>query len=176
MVNTFGKNIIPEDEFLRLKALDYYNVLKDLSNRYFTNLAHIVATTFNTPVAIVSIVAKDMVHFKGIVGMDEDMVDRGVSLCSLAILENQPTIFNNALEEPCLLSNPNVAGDFGLRFYAGAPITTPEGYNIGTVCVIDKKPREFSEHEKKLLIQFAETVMIEIINRKDNLGVVANTN
>jgi GAF domain-containing protein len=86
-------------------------------------------------------------------------VPRGTSLCSLAVLEEEPTIFEDALKEPCLLANPLVAGSFGLRFYAGAPITTPDGFHIGTVCVVDKKPRSFSEEDKKLLIQFADNAM-----------------
>ena len=107
--------------------------------------------------------------FKGNVGMEGvDEVDRGVSLCSLAILDPEPTIFNNALLEPCLLANPLVAGNFGLRFYAGAPITTPDGYHIGTVCVVDKAPRAFSEKEKALLVQFAGSVMSEIDERIKN--------
>ena len=99
-----------------------------------------------------------------------ESVDRGVSLCSLAVLDNAPTIFEDALKEPCLLSNPLVAGDFGLRFYAGAPITTPDGYNIGTVCVVDKSPRSFSGEDREVLVQFAASAMQAIEERKKNLA------
>jgi GAF domain-containing protein len=67
------------------------------------------------------------------------------------------------------MSNPLVAGEFGLRFYAGAPIITPDGFNIGTVCVVDKKPRSFSELEQELLVQFAQSAMDAIIDRKKNM-------
>jgi GAF domain-containing protein len=166
MKNTFGKPIIPENEEERLNALRYYSTLQKLPERFFHNLAHIVARTFATPIALVSLVEKDQVIFKGNVGMEEiKETPRGISLCSLAVLDNEPTIFNDALKEPCILANPLVAGEFGLRFYAGAPIITPEGYHIGTVCVVDKQPRSFSEEDKKLLKQFADNAMSLLAQR-----------
>jgi GAF domain-containing protein len=167
MNNKFGIEIIPENEVLRLKALRYYNVLNSLPDRYFTNLAHIIAATFNTPIALITLVSKEDVIYKGNAGMEGVVkVDRGTSLCSLAILNPEPTVFNNALDEPCLLSNPLVVGEFGLRFYAGAPITTSDGFHIGTVCIVDKEPREFSENEIIILQRFAENAMHEIEMRK----------
>ena len=171
MNNTFGKSIIPDNEELRLKALEYFNILNDLPDRYFTNLAHIIAAAFDTPIALISLVGEGTVFFKGNVGMEEvKKVDRGVSLCSLSILDSEPTIFNDALQHPCLLSNPLVAGEFGLRFYAGAPITTKEGFNIGTVCVVDKEPREFTQNERELLVHFAANAMEEIEMRSMTLA------
>ena len=163
MNNTFDKQIIPENEEQRLKALEYYNILHTLPDGYFSNLAHIIATTFHTPIALISLVGEETVFFKGNFGMEGvNTADRGVSLCSLAIMEDDPTIFNNTLEEQCLLKNPLVAGEFGLRFYAGAPITTREGFHIGTVCVVDKEPRDFTLEDTDLLVLFAENAMHEI--------------
>ena len=172
MNNTFGKPIIPDNDEERLKALDSYDILGSLPEGFFNNLAHIIARTFDTPIALISLVDKEKVFFKANVGMPGvEYVDRGISLCSLAILDNEPTIFEDASKEPCLLSNPLVAGDFGLKFYAGAPIITPDGYNIGTVCVVDKKPRSFSEREQELLVQFSQSAMQAIIERKKNMVV-----
>lgn len=166
MVNTFNKDIIPADDELRLNALDYYNILNDLPDRYFSNLAQIIAHTFNSEIALISLVGEEDVFFKGNHGMEGvKKEDRGSSLCSLAILDPDPTIFNDALKEPCLLSNPLVIGEFGLRFYAGAPIKTSEGFSIGTVCIIGKEPREFTMQEKALLVLFAKNAMIEIESR-----------
>jgi GAF domain-containing protein len=166
MTNTFGKPIIPDNEEQRIKALRYYTTLQQLPERFFNNLAHIIAQTFNTPIALISLVEEDNVFFKGNFGMESVAnADRGVSLCSLAILDNDPIVFTDALKEPCLLANPLVAGDFGLRFYAGAPITTPEGFHIGTVCVVDKKPRAFTQNERDLLVQFANNAM-ELIQQR----------
>ena len=163
MINTFNKPIIPGNDALRLAALEYFDILNDLPDRYFTNLAHIIAATFNSQIALISLVGEELVHFKGNFGMDGvSNVSRGESLCSLAILDAEPTIFTDTLKEPCLLRNPLVIGEFGLRFYAGAPIVTKEGFNIGTVCIVGKEPREFTEREKDLLVLFAENAMHEI--------------
>jgi GAF domain-containing protein len=163
MENTFGKPIIPANENERLQALYHYRLLDNLPAGYFTNLAHIIAQSFDTPIALVSIVDKEKVLFPGNVGMeDTSEVSRGISLCSLAVLDDEPTIFRDALKEPCLLSNPLVTGEFGLRFYAGAPILTKDGFALGTVCVVDKEPREFSAKEEAMLQSFADTAMEEI--------------
>ncbi|HVG42093.1 MAG TPA: GAF domain-containing protein [Chitinophagaceae bacterium] len=170
MENTFGKPIIPDDDEKRVQALNSYNILHTLPEGFFNNLANIVAQCFDTPIALISLVDKEEVFFKANVGMSgTDYVKRGVSLCSLAILDTEPTIFEDTLKEPCLLANPLVAGEFGLRFYAGAPITTPDGYNIGTICVVDKQPRTFTELDQDLLRRFAVSVMEAIINRKQNM-------
>lgn len=176
MVNTFNKPIIPANDVLRLKALEYYSILNDLPERYFSNLAQIIASAFNSDIALVSLVGEEEVYFKGNVGMDGvKRVDRGQSLCSLAILDDDPTIFADALNEPCLLSNPLVIGEFGLRSYAGAPIRTPEGFNIGTVCIVGKEPRDFTEKEKELLILFAKNVMIELEARGEMINIRDNS-
>jgi GAF domain-containing protein len=161
--NTFGKNIIPANDEKRVAELKRYAELNGTPDKYFNEQAYIIAQCFNTPIALISLVGNDHVEFKGNFGMeDTTVVDRGISLCSLAILEPEPTIFKNAPEEPCLIANPLVAGDFGLRFYAGAPIVTKTGYNIGTVCVVDKEPRDFSDEESNLLKDFANNVMNEL--------------
>jgi len=170
MLNTFGKPIIPLNEEERIQMLRAYKISNTPPESYFNNLAHLIAKCFETPIALISLVDTEHVFFKANVGMEDTMsVPRGISLCSLAILEPQPTIFEDALKEPCLLANPLVVGNFGLRFYAGAPIITPEGFNIGTVCVVDKKPREFTPLEVDLLKRFASSVMEAIIERKETI-------
>jgi GAF domain-containing protein len=166
MENSFNRPIIPLNEPLRLKALEYLNILNDIPDQYFTNLARIVATAFNTPIALVSLVGEEEVFFKGNFGMEHTTrAGRGVSLCSLAILAPDPTVFRDALKEPCLLSNPLVAGAFGLRFYAGAPIITNEGLALGAVCIVAKEPRDFSHEEERLLSLFAQNALQEIKQR-----------
>ncbi|KQT18126.1 hypothetical protein ASG31_05170 [Chryseobacterium sp. Leaf404] len=72
--------------------------------------------------------------------------NRGKSLCALAVLDKNVTVFEDALKESCLLSNPDVTGDFGLRFYAGAPLISDDGHLIDTLCIIDEKSRTFDDH------------------------------
>jgi GAF domain-containing protein len=167
MVNTFGKPIIPGNEAIRIKALNSYAILNGFPDKYFNKVARTIAKAFDTKIALISLVASEHVEFKGNFGMeDTDRADRGVSLCSLAILDNNPTVFEDATKEPCLLNNPLVAGDFGLRFYAGVPLTTREGLNIGTVCIVDKEPRTISSNEIQLLSRFANDVMNELEQRR----------
>lgn len=169
-VNTFGINIIPENEEQRLEALRRYNILDTPPDEAFNDLAHLIAQYFEIPIALISLVDKHRVHFKGNVGMEGvKNVDRGVSLCSLAILSDEPNIIEDPQEDPCLLANPLVHGQFGLRFYAGAPLITPEGFNIGTVCIVDKKERTFSKREQDQLVRFAKLAMHEIELRRSAL-------
>lgn len=167
MQNSFGKNVIPPQEEERLRAVARYKLLDNVPSGYFTNLAQIVAKSFDAPIALVSLVEKEEVIFPGNFGMeDTTKVARGTSLCSLAILDENVTVFEDAVKEPCLLTNPLITGEFGLRFYAGAPITTSDGYAIGTVCIVDKEPRPFSEEEKAMLKNFAQIAMNELETRK----------
>lgn len=167
MTNNFRKDIIPFNEKLRLEVLNKYVLLDCYPDKYFNRIASIIAKTFQTKIALISFVGSAKVEFKGNFGMEEtSSVDRGISLCSLVILDNNALIFEDATKEPCLLDNPLVAGDFGLQFYAGVPLTSKEGLNIGTVCIIDKEPRSFSKDEINLLTKFARNVMTELEERQ----------
>jgi two-component system sensor histidine kinase VicK len=108
-------------------------------------------------------VDEEQVYFKANIGMGRaKSASRGVSLCSLAVLQTEVTVFENAPEEPCLLTNPNVAGSFGLKFYAGAPLITHDGFLIGTLCIIDQTPRVFSTADREIMQSLAKIVMDEI--------------
>lgn len=167
MENTFGIPIIPANDEERLSKLYSYNVLEKYDgDGIFKHVATMAAKIFKVPIALVSLVDKEHVIFKGNVGMEgTDVVSRGASLCSLAVLQDEVTVFEDAALEPCLLANPLVAGDFGLKFYAGAPLTTPDGYNIGIVCIVDKKVRTFSKADQELLQGLATEVMVELDER-----------
>ena len=163
MKNTFGIPIIPENDKERLKALFRYEILDTPPEGAFNRIASLATKLFQVPIALISLVDNERVFFKANVGMPGvKNVPRGESLCSLAVLQEKPTVFNDAENEPCLLANPLVAGSFGLKFYAGAPLITSDGYNIGTVCLVDKKPRNFSEKEMEMLEDLAAVVMDEI--------------
>jgi GAF domain-containing protein len=164
MENTFGMQIIPPNEEERLAKLHCFNILNDYDETgTFKHIAAMAAHIFKVPIALVSFVDKEQVFFKGNIGMEgTDSVSRGESLCSLAILKEEATVFENAKEEPCLIANPMVAGSFGLQFYAGAPLKTSDGFNIGTVCILDKKPRKLSGTEQYLLENLASAVMDEL--------------
>jgi len=140
MENTVITALRPENEVARLKKLNSFKILDSQPEHPFNQIAVKACQTFNTPVALVSLVDKYRIWYKASIGMNGlKEVLREESLCSLVILQDAVNVFNDALPDPCLLSNPFVAGDFGLKFFAGAPIITPDGFRLGGVCVIDKK-------------------------------------
>ena len=163
MENTFGIDIIPENDDKRIEALKRYKILDTPPEGVFDNIARLATQIFKVPISLISLVDAENVHFKANVGMGNARVtSRGVSLCSLAVLKPEVTVFEDAATEPCLLTNPNVAGSFGLKFYAGAPLKTHDGFLIGTMCIIDKTPRRFSPEDQVILEGLAKIVMDEI--------------
>lgn len=166
MENTFGKNIIPQNERQRLESLKKYDILYTLSEPVFDELAALAAMIFEMPIAMINFVDKNNVWTKasqdGETGLN---TERGTSLCALAILKDEVTVYEDALKERCLLANPFIAGEHGLRFYAAAPIGTKEGYNIGVVCIVDRKPRDFGRAEQAKLESIARMVELEIEKR-----------
>nr|MDQ3071697.1 GAF domain-containing protein [Bacteroidota bacterium] len=84
------------------------------------------------------------------------------------------TVIDNPLSDPCVLNNPLVTGQFGLKFYAGAPIITPDGFVIGTLCIIDKKQRYINEDQKVILAEIASIVMDYVTLRLKGTGDVEN--
>lgn len=166
MENTFGQNIIPENEAERLENLRKYKIIYTQSEPVFNELAALAATLYQVPLAMINFVDKNQVWTKAnLGGKDGTETERGTSLCSLAILKESVTVFEDTLKEPILISNPMVAGEFGLRFYAAAPITTKDGFNIGVVCILDKKSRKFTAEDQEKLAGIARLVEIEIEKR-----------
>ncbi|KQT35708.1 hypothetical protein ASG22_01425 [Chryseobacterium sp. Leaf405] len=171
--NTFGINIIPDNEAGRLAALQRYKITDTPSEESFDGIARLATQIFNVPISLLSLVDAESVFFKANIGMGKATeANRGKSLCALAVLNEQVTVFEDAIKEPCLMSNPNVVGDFGLRFYAGAPLITHDGFLIGTLCIIDKKPREFSESDRRILEGLAKTAMDQIELRRSALDTI----
>lgn len=161
--NTFGMNIVPDNDSERLEALKRYRIMDTPSENSFDNIARLATKIFKVPISLVSLVDADRVFFKANVGMgNAKEANRGKSLCALAVLDPEVTIFEDAIKEPCLMANPNVAGNFGLRFYAGAPLITFDGFLIGTLCIIDKQPRVFTVAETEILKGLATAIMDQI--------------
>lgn len=156
-------SLIPENDSGRLNKLWGFKILDSKPEEPFNLIAAQAAYKFKVPVAIVSLVDKYRVWYKASVGLGNlQEVAREDSLCSMVLLEDSVTIINDVLKDPCLLANPFVAGDFGLRFYAGAPIKTEDGFNLGSVCIIDKTPRDFTSEDLKMLEGLAAQAMQEI--------------
>ena len=162
MTNTFKKDIILSNEQQRLDALRRYRIFNTEAEKSFKNIARLVAEIFHAPIAMISLVDDQEVSFQSSIGIEAHIGPRGESFCSLTVLSPEVHVVENALEDPVVSENPLVCGTFGLRFYAGAPLITPDGFRIGTVCIVDTKPRAFNEHERRILAGMATVVMEQI--------------
>ncbi len=150
------------DEDSRLQAVRRYDVLDTPPDGAFERVTRLAATLLGTPIAIVSIVDHDRIWFKSRYGLDVDEISREPGLCASAILQDEPWVIEDARRDPRALANPLVAGEFGLQFYAGAPLKTSDGHNLGTVCVIDREPRQIGETERRVLEDLAAIVVDEL--------------
>jgi two-component sensor histidine kinase len=158
-VNRISTNIIPENESQRIAAVKRYDILDTPPDGAFDRITSIAARRFDVPISIISIVDHDRIWFKSHHGLDVKQIGRAPGLCASAILSEMPHILSNAAIDPRSLANPLVAGDFGLRFYAGVPLRTHDGFNLGTLCVIDKEPRPVDQKQIDDLKDFASVVM-----------------
>jgi len=170
MKSVFGFNIIPENDADRVKALNRYLIFNTPSESSFNKIVQLAKSIFNTPIAHLSFIDADREAIKASIGLGSLMnVSRGESMCALTVLNSKLTVFEDALQEPSLKDHPYVHGPFGLRFYAGAPLVTPDGYTIGTLCLVDKQPRQFSANDREILQNLADVAMEHIELRLSTL-------
>lgn len=179
MKNYFSKpSLIPENEQERIEKLNQYCIVDTSTDRTFDNIASIAAELFDAPGAFVNFVDSDKVFFKSnLSNFPTNHVLREDSLCSLAIHEDKLSVITDTHLYDDLRQNPYIACEGGIRFYAGAPIKTEDGYIIGTVCVIDSKPREsISELQVSILKKLAEVVLdkLESIKAKRRIAKIAD--
>jgi hypothetical protein len=157
---TFHPELIPYNEPQRLEALRQYQVMNAPGSRMFNDLVAIVARLFNVPVSLLSLVQAQDVTFIGNAGLPGlAAVPRPDSLCSVAILQDGITLYEDLLQRPCHLTSPAAAQDLDLHFYAGCALRTPDGYSIGALCVMDRQPRAFSFAERTLLDSLGDVAM-----------------
>ncbi len=159
-------SIIPSNDQDRLRKLHGYGILDTPPEEAFDKIARLAAQIFDTPSAFVTFVDSDRVFFKANLSLlAGNQVQREDSLCSLAILEEEVTVFTDTYQIPDLLESPHVSCQGGIRFYAGAPLKTREGYRLGTVCVIDSVPRQAFPKQLQMLETLSSIVVDELEQR-----------
>ena len=146
----------------RLNALHRYQILDTPADGNFDRITSLAAKVFNVPIAIVSLVDEDRIWFKSHHGLDINEIEKSPGLCASAILSDEIYLIEDARQDPRSLANPLVTGEFGLQFYAAAPLKTHDGYNLGTLCIIDQRQRYINSEQQILLRQMAEIVMSEM--------------
>lgn len=150
---------MPMNEAQRLEALRRYEILDTPPDGAFDHITAVTAALLRVPIAIISLVDHDRIWFKSHHGLEESQVSRGPGLCASAILSPDIYEVRDASIDPSTLANPLVAGTLGLRFYAAVPLHSQDGHNLGTLCVIDRKPRQLTEEDSALLKKLAALVM-----------------
>lgn len=149
-------------EIKRLENLYKYEILETPADGHFDEITSLAANFFNVPIAIITLVDTDRIWFKSSFGLDIDEIPRSPGLCSSAIMADDIYIVENAKIDSRTLANPLVAGLLGLQFYAAAPLRSIDGYNLGTLCIIDKTPRTLDARESSMLRQLSRIVMNQI--------------
>ncbi len=166
---------LPLNEEKRIEALKRYDILDTPPDGAFDRITKLAAAIFKVPIAIISLVDTDRIWFKSHYGLSVNQIGRDPGLCASAILSSDVYVVGDAGNDPRTLANPLVAGEFGLRFYAAMPLQTNDQCNLGTLCIIDKKPRTLTDEEKEILKQLSQVVMdemelrISIRNTVDNV-------
>ncbi|MGI9287868.1 MAG: sensor domain-containing diguanylate cyclase [Pseudomonadales bacterium] len=152
----------PVDEETRLKALRSLNILDTMPEERFDRLTRMAKRLFGVPIALVSLVDEDRQWFKSAAGLDATETPRDVSFCGHAILGNETFIVPDASKDDRFADNPLVLDDPDIRFYAGCPLKAGDGSQIGTLCVIDQKPRSLSEDDLEMLQDLASMAEREL--------------
>jgi PAS domain S-box-containing protein len=150
-----------------LEAPKPLNILYTSSEPLFESLAQLAALTFKAPIALISLVDEERQWFEARVGLDVDRAAGDISFCQHAILSDDIFMIPDAAEDERFRDNPLVTGPPAIRFYAGAPLITPEGRRLGTVCVIDTGPRAFTDADASRLRVLAQSVMQALLMRRD---------
>jgi PAS domain S-box-containing protein len=157
---------LPENEAARLESLHRYAILDTLPEQEFDDLSRLAALICGTPIALVSLVDENRQWFKAKVGIEESETPRDIAFCAHAIRDSGVMVVRDALADERFRENPLVTGDPNVRFYAGAPLCTAEGYALGTLCVIDRVPRELSADQLEALKALSRLVVNELELRR----------
>jgi diguanylate cyclase (GGDEF)-like protein len=160
----------PPEEERRLAALHALNLLDTEPEERFDRITRLAQRVFGTQIATFTLVDADRQWFKSDVGAAGKEDPRSISFCSHAILDPETTVIEDARLDVRFSDNPLVTGDPNIRFYAGHPVNGPGGETIGTLCVIDDKPRLAADFDHKALAEFAAMVEAEVVSLSLAIG------
>ncbi|WP_285415983.1 sensor domain-containing diguanylate cyclase [Pseudomonas sp. efr-133-TYG-5] len=168
----------PVNEAARIQVLHGLNVLDSAPEERFDRLTRLAKRLFNVPIALVTLVDKDRQWFKSCVGLDVNETSRDVSFCGHAILQDELLLVPDAKQDERFHDNPLVTGAPNIRFYAGYPLTVPNGNKMGTLCLIDTQPRQLDDEERALLRDLAgmaeQELMAVQMASMDELTLLSN--
>ncbi|NBB90770.1 MAG: GAF domain-containing protein [Spirochaetes bacterium] len=163
--------LVPPDEEKRLARLYSYNILDSLDEKEYDQVALLVSQICETPMANISFVDRDRQWFKAVVGLEDRETSRDIAFCGHTILGSEILTVEDALQDKRFADNPLVTENPGIRFYAGMPLVTPDGYRLGALCAIDTQPRKLTEAQEKALQVLSNhiTTLLELRRRNREL-------
>lgn len=154
---------IPDNEQERLFQLRSAAIIDTEPEERFDRVTRMARRLFGVPIALVSLVDENRQWFKSCIGLGASETSRNISFCGHAILDTKTFVIEDALKDERFFDNPLVTDDPYIRFYAGQPLRPLAGAAIGTLCIIDRVPREFSSEDQEMLIDLAQMVEREIM-------------
>lgn len=157
---------LPENETERLAALRHYAILDTPPELAFERLTSLVARLFVAPIALITLIDQDRQWFKSCYGLEIHQTERHIAFCAHTILKNEVMVVPDATKDPRFTNNPLVVGPPHIRFYAGAPLQTSDGFNLGALCVIDTIPRKLSQPQSAILTDLAAVAVDELELRR----------
>ncbi|PRC95240.1 sensor domain-containing diguanylate cyclase [Solimicrobium silvestre] len=152
----------PDNEVSRIDTLRSFNILDTAPEERFDRLTRLAKRIFDVPIALVSLVDVNRQWFKSCMGLSVSETPREISFCGHAILSDEIFTVPDTLADERFFDNPLVTSDPHIRFYAGCPLTVPNGSKLGTLCLIDMTPRDLNEDDRKLLRDLASMAEQEI--------------
>jgi len=172
---TDNKLPVPANEAQRLDALKHYNILDTLSEEEFDAITQLISYICEVSIAHISFIDDKRQWFKSIIGLDATEVPREDSFCQYTIMGSELVEVPDTLEHFIFKDHPQVIGGLKVRFYAGVPLTTPEGLNVGTLCAIDIAPKKLNNDQKKSLETLAKHIITQLELRTNNLELKHQT-
>ena len=157
---------VPKNEAKRIQVLWQYDILDTVPEEVFDELASLAGLICGAPIALITMVDENRQWFKSKVGVTLDETSRDISLCSHAILQSGLFVIPDTTLDDRFKNNPLVTSGPKIRFYAGAPLVTPDGHALGTLCVLDKQPRHLTGDQMQALRVLARHVMVQLELRR----------